>query len=199
MTPNQLLDLRSDDVVAAGAVVEDAELVLDFLRTVDRNRDTDAFFSEELDDLGPEQRRVGGQAEVDVLADLGRPLTCVGNRLLQHREVQQRLAAEERDVREPVGARLLQHEVHALARRLLAHELRLLAVFRIDDLVLAVLVAVGAAQIALVGDVQHHRRQRERRERNHFRGWRGGHRSRTDRLHARQFRDRRVERVGGQG
>ena len=44
-------------------------------------------------------------------------------------------------------ARLLQHEVDALPRRLLAHELRLLAVLGVDDLVLAVLVAVGAARL----------------------------------------------------
>ena len=37
----QLLDLRRDDVVAAGAVVEDAELVLHLARAVDRDRDAD--------------------------------------------------------------------------------------------------------------------------------------------------------------
>ena len=172
----QLLDFRRDDVVAAGAVVEDAELVLHFLGAVDRNRDADAVLGQELDDLRLEQRAVGRQAEVDLLAQLVAPLPRVGNRLLQHREIQQRLAAEEGDVRDLVVARLLQHEVDALARRLLAHELRLLAVFGVDDLVLAVLVAVLAAQIALIGDVQHHRGQRKRRERNHF--GRGGDRAR---------------------
>ena len=47
----QLLDLRRDDVVAAGAVVEDAELVLHFARAVDRDRDADVVLGEELDDL----------------------------------------------------------------------------------------------------------------------------------------------------
>ena len=119
--------------------------------------------------VGLEQRPVGREAEVDFLADLGAALARVGDRLLQDREVEQRLAAEERDVRHLVVARFLEHELHALARGLLAHELGLLAVLGVDDLVLAVLVAVGAAQVALVGDVEDHRRQRERREREDLR------------------------------
>src|SRR5215204_850431 len=67
----QLLDLRLDDVVAAGAVVEDAELVLDLFRPVDRDRDADALLGEKFDHLGLQQRAIGGDAEVDFLADLG--------------------------------------------------------------------------------------------------------------------------------
>ena len=51
MPLQQLLDLRRDDVVAAGAVVEDAELVLHLARAVDRDRDADVVLGEELDDL----------------------------------------------------------------------------------------------------------------------------------------------------
>ena len=74
-----------------------------------------------------------------------------------------------KNVRCALAAGLAQQEVHALPRRLLAHPLRLPAVLGLDDLVFAVLVAVGAAEIALVGDVQHHRAERHRRERQHFR------------------------------
>ena len=193
MTLEQRLDLRRDDVVAARAVVEDAELVLQFLRTVDRDRDPDALFREELDDLGPQQRRVGRQAEVHGLAELGAALSGVGDGLDEHGEVEQRLAAEERDVRDLVGARFLEHEVDALSRDLLAHELRLPAVLRVDDLVLAVLVAVRAGKVALIGDVQHHRRQRERRERDHFRRGRHGDIHFADRLDPQQLVERGVE------
>ena len=193
MPLEQLLDLRRDDVVAAGAVVEHAELVLHLARTVDRDRDADLVLGEELDDLRLEQRGVGREAEVDRLAQLGAALARVGDRLLQDRKVQQRFAAEERDVRDLVVARFLEHELHALARGLLAHELRLHPVFGVDDLVLAVLVAVGAGQVALIRDVEHHRRQRKRRQRQDFRR-RSGVGARHDQLadgaHARQLRDR---------
>ena len=56
---------------------------------------------------------------------------------------------------------LPQEELDAVARRLLGHEFRLLAVLGIDDLVLAVLVAIRARQIALVRDVHHHRGERD--------------------------------------
>ena len=198
VAPEELADLRRHQIVAAGAVGEDAELVLDVLRPVDRDRDADAVLGDELDDLRLEQRRVR-EAEVHRFADFGRALPRVRDRLDEHREVEQRLAAEERDVRDV--ARLAQQEVDALARRVLRHEFRLPAVRRVDDLVLAVLVAVGAAQIALVGDVQHHRRERDApsgfegdgRQRNHL----GRHRRRradlADRLHARQIGERLVD------
>ena len=47
-------------------------------------------------------------------------LPRVGDGLLQHRKVQQRLAAEEGEVGDLVVARLLQHELDALLRRLVA-------------------------------------------------------------------------------
>ena len=50
--PQQRLDLRRHDVVAAGAVVEHAELVLQLLRAVHRDRHADVVLGEKLDDLG---------------------------------------------------------------------------------------------------------------------------------------------------
>ena len=97
------LDARRDDVVAAGAVVEDAELVLHFLGAVDRDRHPDLVLDQELDHVRLEQGGVGGQAEVDVLAERGGALLRVGDGLLEHREVEERLAAEERQVRDLVG------------------------------------------------------------------------------------------------
>jgi hypothetical protein len=88
-------------------------------------------------------------------------------------------------------ARFLQHEVDARLGGLDRHELRLRAVFGVDDLVLAVLVAVGAREVALVGDVEHHGAERHRRQRQDLR-----HRlrrfERTDRPHRQQFADRFV-------
>ena len=179
MPGQQRLDLRRRHGVTAGAVVEDAELVLHLLRTVDRDGDADPLFSEELDHVRPQQRRVGRQAEVDLLAGFGGAPARVGDRRLEDREIHQRLAAEERDVRVRVVARFAQRELDALARGLLAHELRLLAVLGIDDLVLAVLVAIGAGQVALVGDVDHQRLQRDRLQRNDLR-----HRLRRDAVSA---------------
>src|SRR5580765_4190470 len=108
MPLEQLLNLRRDDVVAAGAVVEDAELVLYLARSVDRDRDADLVLGEELDDLRLEQRAVGREAEVHGLAHLGAAPARVGDRLLQDRKVEQRFAAEERDVRDLVVARFLE-------------------------------------------------------------------------------------------
>ena len=53
----------------------------------------------------------------------------------------------------------------AVAGRRLGHELRLFAVLGVDDLVLAVLVAVRAGEVALVGDVQNDCVQRKRHHR----------------------------------
>ena len=76
------------------------------LRAVDRDRDADLVLDQELDDLRLEQRGVGRQAEVDVLARAAAARCLrVGDRLLEHREVQQRLAAEEGQVRDLVGRR----------------------------------------------------------------------------------------------
>jgi hypothetical protein len=100
----QRLDLRRRDCVTAGAVVEDAELVLHLFGAVDRDRHADALGREELDDVGPQQRRVGRQAEIDVFAHVRGAPASVGNRRLEHVEVHQRLAAEERDVRVRVVA-----------------------------------------------------------------------------------------------
>ena len=84
--------------------MEDTELVLNLARTVDRDRDADLVLGEELDDLRLEQRRVGRQAEIDLLAELGAALPGVADRLLQDRKVQQRFAAEERHVGDLVVA-----------------------------------------------------------------------------------------------
>src|ERR671923_10174 len=50
-------------VVAAGAVVKDAELVLHLARAIDRDRHANVVLGEEFDDLRLEERRVGRQAE----------------------------------------------------------------------------------------------------------------------------------------
>src|ERR1051326_1782156 len=77
MLPQQLPNLRSDDVVAANAAFEDAELVLHLLGTVDRDGHAALIVEKPLDDLGPQQRGVGGKAEVHVLAQLFRAAPCI--------------------------------------------------------------------------------------------------------------------------
>ena len=63
---------------------------------------------------GSQQRGVRRQAEVDLFAELRGALARVGDRRLQHREVQQRLAAEERQVRDRLAPDFREHEVDAL-------------------------------------------------------------------------------------
>src|SRR4030095_4149555 len=109
----------------------------------------------ELDDLRPQERGVRRETEVDRLTQLGGALPPVGDRRAEYREIEHRLAAEEGEVRD--GPAFAQEKIDAVARRLLGHELRLFPVLGIDDLVLAVLVAIRAGQIALVRDVHHHR------------------------------------------
>ena len=92
-------------------------------------------------------------------------------------------------MRELVVAGFPQHEVHAFTRRLFAHELRLLAVFGVDDLVFAVLVTVRAAQVALIGDIQHHGGEREVVRRHTARLRPVRHAAVADGSHAQKFAD----------
>ena len=138
MAFEQRLDLRRGHLVTAHAVLEDPELVLNLLGAVDRDRDAHALLGQKLDHIGTKQRRVCRQAEIDLFAFLRRAAARVFHRRLQHRKVHQRFAAEKCHVRLAVLARFAQHEVDARARGLFAHELRLVAVFGIDNLVFAV-------------------------------------------------------------
>ena len=99
VAPQELAHLGRDDVVATTAgALEDAQFVLHLLGTVDRDRDPDLVVGQPFDDVGAQQRGVGRQAELDALAELGGAAASVLDRLLQHREVHQRLAAEEGQV-----------------------------------------------------------------------------------------------------
>src|SRR5262249_18698356 len=75
-----------------------------------------------------------------------------------HLEVEQRLAAEERQVHRWRVASLAEHEVDALAGCLFIHEARLGRA--LDDAILAVLVAVAAREIAFARHIEHERLQR---------------------------------------
>jgi hypothetical protein len=163
----QLADARLDDVEAADALLEGTVAVLVLLGAVDRDRDAEAVLRQEVDDLVGQQRGVGRQRVVHALL----PRRGLGLGVLDggadRREVQQRLAAEERDGHLRPVAAAAQQEVDRLPRRVVVH-LRLacaLAARAVGQPVLAVLVAVRARQVALVGDVEHQRRQRERHRR----------------------------------
>ena len=184
----QAPDLRHRVVVAAHPVLEDAELVLHLLGPVDADGHADPVLGQPVDHLVAQQRAVGGQREIDVLPQLPGALARVGHRLLEDLEVEQRLATEEGEVRDRQIARLLEHEVDALPRGLLAHVGGRGVARGVDDLVLAVLVAVRARQVALVRDVEDHRGERKIRLGQHpreglFRG-----RGEADRLHPHQLR-----------
>src|SRR5207245_2606051 len=128
-----------------GAVMEDAELVLHVARAVNRDGDADVVLDEELDDVRPQERGVGRETEVNRFAQFGGAAAPVRDRRLEHGEIEQRLATEKGEMGD--AAALSEEELDTVPRRLRGHELRLLAVLGVDDLVLAVLVAIGARQI----------------------------------------------------
>src|ERR1051326_162187 len=68
MTPQQLFDFRRDDIVAALPIAEHAKLVLHLLGTIDGDGDADAVLGEKFDDVGPKERGVRGQTEIDLFA-----------------------------------------------------------------------------------------------------------------------------------
>src|SRR5262249_49748151 len=116
MPAQQLPHAWSDEVVTSGPVAEDAEAVLQLLRAVDRDRDADPVVGEELDDVGAQQRGVGREAEVDLLALLRRAPPRVLERAPYHAEIEKRLASEEGEVNGAVGARLPEQELDGVAR-----------------------------------------------------------------------------------
>src|SRR6185295_4704057 len=67
---DQLLDLWRDHVIAAFAVLEDAELIVRFFWSVDADRHSDVILRQEIYYLRVEHCRVRGHAEVDVFAHL---------------------------------------------------------------------------------------------------------------------------------
>src|SRR6185295_14996269 len=83
----QHLDSWDDGVVAAASVQEDAHFVVEFAIAVDTDSDSDAVLREEIDDLLRQQRRIGSEAELDVLAGLGALPPGVIDRRAQHRKV----------------------------------------------------------------------------------------------------------------
>ena len=129
-----------DDVVAALAVGEHAQLVVQFRRAVHADRHADAVLGKKLDDRRRQQRGVGGEAEIDEAALRGGLLGGVSHHLLQQREIHQRFAAEECDVDRLATGRLRQQKIHRRLGRLDVHELRL--AFGRRDFVFAELVAV---------------------------------------------------------
>ena len=84
-------------------------------------------------------------------------LIRVLHHLLEQRKIHQRLAAKEGDVDRMASHGILKQVIHRLLGHIPAHELGLAV--RRGDLVFAELVAVATAQIALIGEVQHHRLQ----------------------------------------
>ena len=130
------------------------------------------------------------------LPGLGRARPRVRDRRLQHREIEERLAAEKGHVRRPVR-RLSRSRKSTLSRAVSSlMNFACLPCGGIDDLVLAVLITVGARQVALVRHVQHHRVERERHHRQHPRG--GGLRLLlvADCANVDQLADRRSHGVG---
>jgi len=145
-------DAGLDDVVAAAAVGEDAELVVHFLGAIHADGDADVVLGEEPDDVGREQGGVGGEAEIDGAALRGGLLVGVGHHLLEQREVHEGLAAEESDVDGAAAGGLFEQKIHRGAGRVEIHEFRL--ALGGGDFIFAEFVAVLAGKVALVGEVE---------------------------------------------
>ena len=116
-----------------------------------------------FDDLGSEQRGVGGEAEVDVLAGFVRATAGVVYGLTQHGDVHERLSTEKCQVDVAAPRRLFDEVIDRCFRRFNRHELWL-ALWR-RDAIFAELVAILAREIALIREVEHQRLQGERRGR----------------------------------
>eukprot|EP01026_Neomeris_dumetosa_P028927 TRINITY_DN23435_c0_g1_i2.p3 TRINITY_DN23435_c0_g1~~TRINITY_DN23435_c0_g1_i2.p3 ORF type:complete len:137 (+),score=19.13 TRINITY_DN23435_c0_g1_i2:144-554(+) len=101
--------LLGDHVVGALAADRLAAEVVERLRAVHADREAEAMRVEPVDDLRRQQRRVGRQAEVDDLADLVAPSFGVVDDLADERQIAERLAAEEHDVR-AVPVRVLRQQ-----------------------------------------------------------------------------------------
>src|SRR5439155_8641229 len=117
-------------------------------RPVDADGHAESVRLEKVDDLISEQRAVGSEREINLLARLPALFYSVGYNLAHELEVEQRLAAKEDDVHLTALAGLLEEKVHAGAGRVPVHlHGRGTVLGRFG------LVAVGTVQIALVGDV----------------------------------------------
>ena len=95
MALQELSHLGLDDLVAACPAVENAEAVLHFLWTIYRDRHPNVVVDQPSDDIGFEKRGVGGQPDLDPLAELGATRARVVDGRLQHTEVEQGFATKE--------------------------------------------------------------------------------------------------------
>ena len=106
-----------------------------------------------------DQSGIRRKAELHALARLGGFILGVPHGLREQRKIHQRLAAEESHMNGRALGRLLDEHVDRRLRHVHPHILGLSV--RFADLVGAVLIAIAACQIALVGEVQHNALQRE--------------------------------------
>jgi hypothetical protein len=83
MILNQRANSRLDNVVAASAIGEDAQFIVQLRWTVHADRDANAVFGKELDDGGRQQGGIGGQAEIDAASRSSSLFARVGDYLLQ--------------------------------------------------------------------------------------------------------------------
>ena len=163
MRRQQLAHLGRDDIVAAAAVGEHAQRVVQLRRAIHAHGHANAIDRKELNDRRSKQRGVGSEAEIDRPAERRSLMVGVLHHPLEQRKIHQRLAAEERNVHAAPLAGFGKQHVDCGAGGVEIHELRLALGRR--DFVRAVLVAVPAGEVALIRQVQHQRLQRENRRR----------------------------------
>ena len=153
---NERHDVGKDAVVAAAAALERALAVVHCADAVEADGDRKTVALEEIAVVRRQQRAVAGDGEADrhalLRAERGRTLGGGA----QHRPVDQRLAAQERDI-DPLARRdTLDQALDRLERGRLRHVLRRAAE------VAALRIAIGAAEIALLRHSQRNGVHRER-------------------------------------
>ncbi len=148
----QSFDARDDFFVASSATGEGAVAVVVLLAAVDRNADAEAMGREELDHIRGQECGVGRQREPDRPSLFGSFFEGVLRCLANDVDPEQGFSTEVRDREFRPATGLSEEEVDGLMGRLGGH---LGCCGQLAELVLAVLVTVGAGEVAAAGDVEH--------------------------------------------
>ena len=147
---NQLLELGQDDVVAAASVHAEAHAVVDLFSAVEREDDVVHFLVDVVDLVVGQQHTVGGDGEAEVFVVFLLLGAGVLDNLLDDIKSHERFAAEEVHLQVVAVAGIFEQIVDRLFAHLRGHQLALAAKIAGGG------KAVGAAQVAVVRDVQAH-------------------------------------------
>ena len=120
--PYKLLKFGNDNVVAALAVNRLAQIVVYLFSAVKTKHHVVALAVGKLDNVVVNKHSVGGQRKAEILVVLFFYASRVGDYLLYHVEVHQRLTAEEVDLKIHTAAGVLYKKIYSAFSHLKAHQ-----------------------------------------------------------------------------